>query len=32
MTEVYSAWSNKIYPCVECDYVGELDAFSLIGD
>lgn len=24
----YSAWSNHIYPCSECDFVGELDAFS----
>ena len=26
--EVYSEWSNKIYPCAEgCGYIGELDAF-----
>ena len=28
--EVYSRWSNNIYPCSEsdCDFVGSLDAFT----
>ncbi len=28
--EIYSRWSNKIYPCSEsdCDFVGGLDAFT----